>query len=95
MPDIVGRDDPMCPMCNEAVWGDAAQDPVYTEDGPRIVHWQCMLREVTGGIGHLIAHDLWCVQRHDPDAGLTYRQSALLTAAWVRIVGTERVDDEH
>ena len=69
------NDDPMCLMCHEPVWGDAAQDPVYTEDGPRIVHWQCMLREVTGGIGHLIAHYYWCgAPRHDPDAGLTYRQ---------------------
>src|SRR6185295_13119808 len=75
------HDNAMCPMCNEPVWGDAAHEPLYTEDGPRIVHWQCMLRSVLGGIGHLVAHDYWCGEpRHDPDAGLTYRQSALLAA---------------
>jgi len=79
------NDDPTCPMCKEPVWGDAAY--TYTEDGMRSVHWQCLLRNALGGIGHLIAHDYWCTQRHDPDAGLTYRQSALLAAAWVRIVG--------
>ena len=79
------------------MWGDAAQDPIATADGLRITHWQCSLRSVTGGIGHLIAHDYWCgAPRHDPDAGLTYRQSALLAAAWMRIVGPVReVDDDE
>jgi hypothetical protein len=82
------RDDPTCPMCDEPIHGDAARNPLYTPEGPRLVHWQCVLREVVGGIGHLIAHDHWCgAPRHDPDAGLTYRQSALLTAAWVEAVG--------
>ena len=87
-------DDPVCPLCDEPVWGDAANAPLYTEDGARTVHWQCMLRQVVGGIGHLVAHEHWCgAPRHDPDAGLTYRQSALLTAAWVRIVGTEPTEE--
>ena len=86
------RDDPICLLCDEPVWGDAAQDPVHTADGLRITHWQCSLRNVLGGIGHLIAHDYWCgAPRHDPDAGLTYRQSSLLVATWVRVVGHERV----
>jgi hypothetical protein len=77
-----------CPLCDEPVdLVHIAQHPLYTPEGPRAVHWQCMLREVMGGIGHLIAHDYWCTQHHDPDAGLTYRQSALLTAAWVEAVG--------
>lgn len=83
-------------MCHEPMGNiDVAQIPLYTEDGPKAVHWQCMLREVTGGIGHLIAHDYWCgAPRHDPDAGLTYRQSALLTAAWVEVVGLKRATDQ-
>lgn len=50
-------------------------------------HRECGLREVMGGIGHLIAHEYWCTQKHDPDAGLSYRHSALLTDAYVHIVG--------
>lgn len=80
-----------CPLCTEPVLGDAAQNPLYMEDGPHVVHYQCMLREVLGGIGHLVAHEWWCLQQHDPDAGLTYRQSALMVDAWVRIIGTEPV----
>jgi hypothetical protein len=41
-----------------------------------------------GGIGHLIAHDYWCGgERSDPDAGLTYYQSAQLVDAYVQVVG--------
>lgn len=50
-------------------------------------HRECLLREVTGGIGHLIAHDYWCNVRADPDAGLTRRQSALLVDLYVALVG--------
>ena len=53
------------------------------------MHRECGLREVVGGIGHLIAHDYWCLQRHDPNAGLTYRQSAMMVEALVTIVGIE------
>jgi hypothetical protein len=63
---------------------------VMRESGPTVeyAHRECQLREVMGGIGHLIAHEFWCgAPRHDPDAGLTYRQSALLVNAWVTIVG--------
>jgi hypothetical protein len=67
---------------------------VMRESGPTVeyAHRECQLREVMGGIGHLIAHSLWCVQRHDPDAGLTFRQSAQLVDAYVRVVGHEGVD---
>jgi hypothetical protein len=58
-------------------------------------HRECLLRSVLGGIGHLIAHDYWCTQRNDPDAGLTYRQSALLTAAWTEIVSIDQVEIVH
>lgn len=50
-------------------------------------HRECMLRSAVGGIGHLIAHDWWCDIKHDPDAGLTYRQSALLVDEYVAVVG--------
>jgi hypothetical protein len=52
-------------------------------------HRECLLRDAIGGIGHLIAHEFWCVLRHDPDAGFTYRQSALLVAASVHVLGID------
>lgn len=80
-------------MCEEPV-GDAADDisptALFTPEGRRTTHRSCMLREVIGGIGHLVAHEYWCLQHHDPDAGLTFRQSALLVDAFVTVVGVER-----
>lgn len=77
-----------CLLCREPL---GLTDPpgmdVHTPEGLRRTHRECSLREVLGGIGHLIAHDLWCAQHHDPDAGLTYRQSAKLVDAYYRVVG--------
>lgn len=80
-------------MCDEPVvpGDDISPTSLHTQDGPQRTHRSCMLREVTGGIGHLIAHDYWCTQRHDPDAGLTRRQSALLVDVYVAVVGTQPV----
>lgn len=47
----------------------------------RLAHRECMVRSVTGGIGHLENHAYWCVKMGDPDGGRTYRQSALEVAA--------------
>jgi hypothetical protein len=79
-----------CLWCDEPLDDDVAPGVVYTPEGPRHQHVECALREVMGGIGHLIAHEYWCIERHDPDAGLTRRQSALLCNLYVRIVGFER-----
>ena len=82
-----------CDFCNEPMIR-----PDYLDLKDQIVppaHRECLLREVTGGIGHLIAHEWWCPGgksgRDDPDAGLSRRQSALLVDAWVRIVGLEHL----
>jgi hypothetical protein len=85
----------ICPMCNEPVrqGDDISPTSLFTEEGPQTTHRSCMLREVIGGIGHLIAHDYWCIQRHDPDAGLTRRQSALLVDVYCAVVGIERTSD--
>jgi hypothetical protein len=71
-----------CVLCGELFVGayDLDRQPMHRE---------CGLREVLGGIGHLVAHEYWCLQRHDSDAGFTYRQSALLTDAWVHVMGVE------
>ena len=81
-----------CPMCDEPVvpGGDISPSSLFTAEGPQRVHRSCMLREVVGGIGHLIAHDYWCVKHHDPDAGLTRRQSALLVDVYAAVVGIEQ-----
>jgi len=82
-----------CEWCGEDI--TLADEParrlgVLGADGvPRLgyVHNECQLREALGGIGHLIAHDYWCLQMHDPDAGLTSRQSAKLAVKWFEVVG--------
>ena len=74
-----------CGLCGEEILpGQRAIGPVNLP-----MHRECSLREVLGGIGHLVAHEYWCLQKHDPDAGLTYHQSALLTDAWVHVMGVE------
>lgn len=81
-------DENSCPLCNEKV------DDLHILDGgwrvgaspqsSRYTHRECLLRAVTGGIGHLEDHDFWCLTMHDPDGGRTHRESALLVDAWVR-----------
>jgi hypothetical protein len=86
-----------CEYCGEAI--TFADEPaqslgVMGKDGQGrvgFVHRECHLREIVGGIGHLIAHPYWCIQHHDPDAGLTTRQSSLLVDAWVQVMGVEAV----
>lgn len=73
----------VCVLCNESV-----VDGEHAEWRDRI-HRACAMRSAMGGIGHLIAHEYWCLQRGDPDAGLTYRQSSLLADEFVAVVGIE------
>ena len=85
---------PNCLWCDEEASHDnfVQTTTLVKQDGTceiRWVHDDCTLRQVLGGIGHLLAHEYWCLQKHDPDAGLTYRQSALLVYQWTRIVGVE------
>ena len=78
-----------CVLCREPITLREQTRPIGTPHGMRKMHTECSLREVMGGIGHLIAHQHWCVERHDPDAGLTYRQSAQLCWTYVEAVGLE------
>ena len=69
-----------CLLCGEEVTETFPASIASFEHGEfveRVVHQECMLRSVTGGIGHHENHAYWCVQMHDPDGGRTYRQSAL------------------
>lgn len=85
-----------CPLCEEPIeLGEVRRNELppsitlYTPEGPRQAHRECMLREVMGGIGHHIAHEYCCTQLNDPDAGLTRRQSGLLVDAYLRVVGLD------
>jgi len=73
-----------CVLCSEPMGGEPSTSLLQP------MHRECSLRSVIGGIGHLIAHNYWC-QRDDPDpdAGLTFRQSALLVDLYVALVGVD------
>lgn len=69
----------LCRFCTEPIRHPfRGPDSATTHD-----HYECGLRAVLGGIGHLVDHQFWCGVLADPDAGLTYRQSALRVADWV------------
>lgn len=90
--------DPNCLLCGEEAAHDNFVRPIGSmkADGTAEMRWMhddCALRDMVGGIGHLVAHEYWCLQMHDPDAGLTYRQSALLAYQWVHVVGSEATTD--
>lgn len=78
----------VCVLCDEKIGDFDAWAPMNPK---QYAHHECSLRSVVGGIGHQIAHELWCLVLGDPDAGLTYRQSALLVRALVGLVGIEEV----
>ena len=88
--------DAICPMCEHPVaQGDISPTTLWVDGKARDTHRSCMLRETIGGIGHLIAHDYWCSQYGDPDAGLSRRQSALLVDAYVALVGIDRREPQQ
>ena len=74
-----------CELCNEEILDHHER----ADCRPLVAHRECMLRNVMGGIGHLMDHAHFCTGQHDPDAGLSYRQSALLVDEYVRVMGVE------
>ena len=76
--------DMICHLCEEEIQGGEDRVP-----GNLPAHRECALREVLGGIGHLLDHAHFCRTLHDPDAGMTYRESARMVALWVRLKGVE------
>lgn len=58
-------------------------------DGMYPFHYECSTRAALGGIGHFKDHAFWCLQMHDPDAGLSYRESALQVVEWVNEHGLD------
>jgi hypothetical protein len=83
------NDDPnVCVLCDEPI---EAYDLCVPLNPVQYAHRACSLREVLGGIGHHLGHEYWCQQRHDTDAGLTYRQSAKMVLALIDVLGIEEV----
>lgn len=72
-----------CVMCGESMEG------ILTSDRLTPAHRECRLRNALGGIGHLMDHAHFCLEMHDPDAGMTYRESAKLVDVWVMLRGVD------
>lgn len=72
-----------CVLCLQVIGSGQRTHPMRDASGAREAHWECLLRSVIGGIGHLEDHQHWCQEVGDPDGGRTYRQSAIEVAAWV------------
>jgi hypothetical protein len=73
----------ICVLCHESGY-----EPIGEMPGQ---HRACALRNVLGGIGHLLDHDHFCTVLGDPDAGLDYRTSALLVDELVTRKGVDGV----
>lgn len=82
-----------CLLCGEEITLTDSPGTIGTPEGMRRMHRECSLREVMGGVGHVIAHPYWCTQKHNPDAGFSYRESARIVWAIVQIIGTEKAVD--
>lgn len=78
----------ICSLCEDPEPVLPLEAGKSTVDG-RLVHRDCLLRVVLGGIGHLEDHAYWCREMHDPDGGRSARQSGIEVAAWVREHGVE------
>jgi len=83
----------ICVLCNEPGPDLYRGTEVNSPEGVRHAHAACLLRMAIGGIGHLIAHNYWCVQKGDPDAGLTYYQSAKLAAEYINMIGHKHTEE--
>jgi hypothetical protein len=70
-----------CALCDDRIGEGEESSPL--NNGALRAHRECLLRAGIGGIGHLRDHAYWCALMHDPDAGLTYRESALQVDQWV------------
>jgi hypothetical protein len=67
----------VCHLCGEFIEPHEQLGPTFMP-----FHRECGIREVLGGIGHLIDHPYWCVTMGDPDGGLSYRESARMALTW-------------
>lgn len=79
-----------CDMCGEPMGDEVSLSK------PTVMHRECGLRAVMGGIGHHLDHAHFCKSLGDPDAGLNYRTSALLVDTYYARLGRTRdLGDDH
>lgn len=65
-----------CTYCRELIAVHDKGGAVTRGMGPH--HRECALRAVMGGVGHHVDHAKYCKSKLGTDAGLSYRDSALL-----------------
>jgi hypothetical protein len=82
------EDKMICALCDEEILSRKDRADIITMDS----HRECMLRNVLGGIGHLLDHAHFCKGELGPDAGLDYRTSSLMVDIWVNRVSKKRSD---
>lgn len=80
----------LCMRCEDAI---ADGDNGRVSVTGRTEHRECSLRGVMGGIGHLVDHDRYC-RGVGPDAGLSYRASALLVWEFCQRTHLEPSDEQ-
>jgi hypothetical protein len=73
----------ICVLCTEPIADWTTSVAIGPVGSDSLGHRECLLRNVLGGIGHLLDHQHWCIQMHDPDGGMTYRESAIAVDHWV------------
>jgi hypothetical protein len=76
----------ICALCNEPILSLEDRADVMNMD----YHRECSLRNVLGGIGHLLDHSHFCRGELGPDAGLDYRTSSLMVDIWMARVSSKR-----
>lgn len=85
----------ICLLCIEPIdVGDCGTFTHLSLGQLKPIHRECGLRQVLNGIGHLTDCHMWCDIVGDPDAGKSYRESALEVWEWAGkhpITGTEGV----
>jgi len=79
----------ICAFCGEPLLPDEDRADIITLDA----HRECALRNVMGGIGHLLDHAHFCGGELGPDAGLDRRTSSLLVDVWIHRLGVEAASE--
>ncbi len=74
VPTPVGEE---CILCETSIQEGQQGSFMGSEKGLVPAHKECSMRSVLGGIGHQLDHEHWCLEKGDPDMGLSYRESAL------------------
>jgi hypothetical protein len=76
---------PICILCDEPILAGEVVDPdgIYSEGGHRLVHFECKLRAILGGLNHMKGTCSCCGGTDDPDPpGMTRREAAKAAYAY-------------